>query len=364
MHNQNTKGKLLKKRTELGKLVQDAEDISDKIHNFSFHQFEEKFFNAPNNTLDVYEAFERKIAILNENKQEGTKSTYEDALSSLKKFKNTLSFEDVTSDFLNKYEKWMLDQGRTYTTIGIYLRNLRAIFNIAINVDKIIDREVYPFTKYKFQIPKGSRGKITLSLKEIGLIDRYKGIPNSIQDRSKDFWLFSFYCQGINPKDIFNLKFKQLTNEGFSFKREKTIRTTKEDPIIVHVHLNTKAWEIINKWGNKDKNPDNYIFPYVYMGNSVSERRKSRKNFVDLVNDHIRSICKKVGIEKDVTTYVARHSYALAIINQGGTIEELRELLGHKDIKTTQNYVNDIIPSKKHKEYADSLMDFDIDKYK
>jgi integrase/recombinase XerD len=360
MHLPDVKGKLLKKRRELDQIVQEAEEVGSQMTFFSFHQFEELFFNAPDDFLNVYEIFDKKIEALKQDGRIGTSDNYADSKASLMKFKSNLSFHDVTPEFLNKYERFMLDEGRSLTTVGIYLRPLRAIMNQAIK-DKIINPEFYPFRKDKYKIPTGKKGKVALNEKELSLLLNYVPIPYSSEDRSKDFWFFSYLCNGMNFKDIFNLKYHQLENDHFTFIREKTKLTTKDAPIVVDVQLTDNVRRIIKKWGNKDQNPENYVFPFVNKELTEEARKKARKQFIRLTNQYLKSISTGVGISKEVTTYVARHTFAYVVINKGHSIETLRELLGHSDIKTTQNYISDIIPPKKKKEIANSLLDFTVE---
>ncbi len=357
MHSADAKGNLLKSRRELDQIVQDAERIVMQMASFSFHQFEELFFNAPDDLHNVYEAYDIKMEELHREGREGTRNSYADSKASLKKFKSNLNFTDITSDFLNRYEKFMLEEGRSPTTVGIYLRPLRALMNQAIQ-NKIISPDIYPFRKDKYKIPIGRKGKVHLSEEELTAFFEYKPIPYSTEDRSKDFWFFSYWCNGMNFKDIFNLKYAQIKDDNFKFIREKTKLTTKDAPITVDVQLNKYSINIIEKWGNQNRNPDNYVFPFVNTEKSEEDRLKARKQFIKLTNKHLKRICLKIGIEKDVTTYVARHTFASIVINKGHSIEVLRELLGHSDIKTTQNYIKDIIPPSKKKEIANSLLEF------
>ncbi|RCW31959.1 site-specific integrase [Marinilabilia salmonicolor] len=361
MHLPDVKGKLLKRRRELDQIVQEAEEVGSQMTSFSFHQFEDLFFNAPDDSLSVYDAYDRRIQILEQEEREGTRDNYEDSKVSLQKFKKNLSFYDVTPDFLNSYEKYMLEAGKSPATVGIYLRPLRAIMNQAIQ-DKVISNDSYPFRKDKYKIPTGKKGKVALNEEELSLLLNYKPVPFSNEDRSFDFWVFSYLCNGMNFKDIFNLRYYQIEDDHFTFKREKTRLTTKDAPIFVDVQLTDYSRKIIEKWGNKDRNPQNYVFPFVNTEKTEKSRKNARKQFIRLTNHYLKRICTKIGIQKEVTTYVARHTFAYIVITRGYSIEVLKELLGHSDIKTTQNYTNGIIPPKTKKAIANSLLDFTIEK--
>jgi len=82
----------------------------------------------------------------------------------------------ITPVFLNQYEAWMLNNGRSTTTVGIYLRSLRTIYNKGIEAG-IVDKESYPFKKGKYQIPAGRNIKKALTIGEIQKIFEYPVKP-------------------------------------------------------------------------------------------------------------------------------------------------------------------------------------------
>ncbi len=55
---------------------------------------------------------------------------------------------------------------------------------------------------------------------------------------------------------------------------------------------------------------------------------------------NLKNIVRKTGITKHVYPHILRHSYATHFLEAGGNIVMLRDLLGHKDVKTTQIYVH------------------------
>lgn len=82
-----------------------------------------------------------------------TAVNYQTSFYAIAKFRGNLRFSDITVTYLKEYEQWMLQQDYSKTTIGIYIRSLRAIFNEAAE-NKIIKKEkCYPFGKRRYQIP-------------------------------------------------------------------------------------------------------------------------------------------------------------------------------------------------------------------
>ena len=62
--------------------------------------------------------------------------------------------------------------------------------------------------------------------------------------------------------------------------------------------------------------------------------------FIASINDWMRKIRKQLGIEKNVTTYVARHTFSTVMKRSGASTEFIQEALGHTNIKTTESYLD------------------------
>ena len=132
---------------------------------------------------------------------------------------------------MNEYESWLLNQNISKTTVGIYLRPLRALFNEAIE-DGIIKREkCYPFGRRKYRIPASKNIKKALDLTDIKKIYYYECDPETASEqRARDFWLFSYFANVMNPKDIACLKYKNINDCYIVFDRSKTERAMRSDP--------------------------------------------------------------------------------------------------------------------------------------
>lgn len=140
-------------KIEIGKIQTDAQKIIDDLKDFDFDKFEKKVFRETYSSNDVFYYYNSKIQDLNSEERISTASNYNCSLNSLRKFWETksktakeLPFQKISVQFLNEYEKWMHLNNNSETTIGIYLRPLRAMFNQAIE-DKLIDKDNYPFGK-------------------------------------------------------------------------------------------------------------------------------------------------------------------------------------------------------------------------
>lgn len=337
----------------------DAIEVADKIKVFSFDKFKNAFFGNSSNsekTDDVYKNLDIYISTLKSEGKVSTASIYESTFKSLKRFKKKLIFEEVTVKFLNDYEKWMLNSGNSITTVGIYLRSLRAIFNQAID-NGIVGKEIYPFKKKLFQIAAGRNIKKAISLQDIHKIFDFPTISRSSTDKAKDFWMFSYMCNGLNVKDICRIKWRDIDGDKLTIIRAKTANTSKSNQKFITIILNDKALEIIEKWGTI-KNLNSYVFPILEDNPTPQRERELVQHFTKFINKYMKRIGKELGFEKPLTTYVARHSFSTVLKRGGVSIEYISEALGHSSLKTTESYLDSFEDSKK-REYANLLTKFD-----
>lgn len=330
-----------------------AIEVTKQLSIFTFAKFEEIYFENRDATNSVFFAFDKYINDLREEKRIGTAVSYECAKASLQNFKNDLKFADVTPAFLKKYENWMVTNEKSRTTVGIYLRSLRAIFNMA-NIDK----SLYPFgeAKHKYSIPTGRNIKKALTLEEIGKIFHYEAIEGSMKKRAKDYWIFIYLCNGLNVKDLCLLKYKNIQGNILTYERAKTKRS-KNNVEKITVSLKQEAKLIISKWGQVSFNPETYVFPHLQKGITADMERKIVYNVTKCANKYMKQIAKELGLDKKVTTYFARHSFATVLRNSGASTEFISEALGHSDIKTTQSYLAGFEQDTIHKT-TDALINF------
>jgi integrase/recombinase XerD len=141
----------------------------------------------------------------------------------------------------------MLKEKKSITTVGIYVRCLRKIYNNAIKQGVIKKDEHYPFTGDYYIIPKGRNIKKALNKNEIAAIFNYEPISGTLEDRARDFWILSYLCNGANMKDILKWKEKNIDGEYIPFIRSKTKRTTKGDPKIITCYVNDYVRIILRK---------------------------------------------------------------------------------------------------------------------
>jgi len=335
-----------------------AEDFDYSIYYKKFPILKEQP-SRPGTIASVYISY---IKTLLQEERIGTATKYRDSYSSIKKFSGDCLFTEITKNYLVRYENWMLKKGKSITTIGMIIRSLRAVFNEACEMRIIKKESCYPFGRRRYVIPTGRNIKKALSLEEITSIYNYAP-ANKMEERAKDFWFFCYFSNGMNPKDVAYLKFKNIQDGYLMFSRVKTKGTTRHDPKTITVYMSEDLYRIIDKWGNKSKAPDDYIFPIMDDSLNPLEQYRLVPAFTQFINDQMAKIGENLGIERKITTMYCRHSFSTQMKLMGASTEFIQEALGHMDKKTTENYL-DSFGKETKKEFALKLAQFNSSNHK
>lgn len=361
---------------EYNRIVNIANDVINDLPQFSFNQFEEKYANKPGSWDNVFAAFWSHIQDLKNENRFGYASSFESTLRAVKEFHTGKLFEfnprkdkvenrakeylsgkplhfiDITASWLKRFEKHIQDQEKSKSTIGIYMRNIRVLFNLAIKKHK--SKAEYPFTDYK---PKTADGrKIALTAHQISLIANYK-TEHPQEQLYKDLFMFSFFGNGINLSDIARLKYSNIKDGEICFIREKTKNENRKE-ITLHIPVTKNLQAIINEHGTRAIGHDAYIFPILRPEWSEVRKYAEIKQLTKQINKYIRRVAHAVDINEPISSYTARHSWATISKNSGASTEYIKEALGHSSVLVTDKYLKSFEKStrKEHSEKIENLI--------
>lgn len=348
-------------------LLQDIEGRAAKIvgaMNFlDLKTFERKFNRRSGAGSDVFYHFSEKIEQCIKDQGIGNAENYENAVKSFKEYikegrggnPKKLLFAQVNEEWLVEYEKFMVSNGRSLTTVGIYTRALRTVFHRAIDEGEV-DKELLPFGRNKYVVPASRKKKSALKGSELSLL--FNARPeNGHQKKARDFFFLSYTLSGMNLSDIAKLRWKDVEGEYLRFVRAKTAKSTRGDQMEVSIPISSYARTMFDLYGTTNHNPSSLIFRIHVDGESIKENRRRQKNFGRYINQHIGILAKSLGIDRKVSYQMARHSFATTAIRKGLAMEFVSEALGHKDLKTTQDYFQGFEDETK-KEIAEKLLNF------
>lgn len=329
---------------------------------FSFEAFNRAFNKKTDLQKDVFTLFEEYISLLKGRGQIGTADSYTYAKGSFKTFleyknRKRLSFGDITPEWLQEYEDWMLskDNAKSITTVGIYCRCIRRIINNAIE-EGIFNRDFYPFGKNKYQIPAARNIKKSLSRQEIKKVIEYQPKTKG-EEKAKDLWYFSFLCNGLNFKDIVNLQYNNINYNRIEFIREKIKRTTKRNSLPIVVNIMPEIDQLINKWGVKPIEKSAYIFGFISSDDDEEQRAKKMHQARKVTNKNLKKIGEKLKLPMELTHGVARYCWATLMKQKGVPESFIGEGLGHKNSETTKHYLSSFDDETRAK-YQEHLTNF------
>jgi integrase/recombinase XerD len=343
------------KQSKLNALHEKAKEIVALNPFVDFETFENQL-TSKGGFKDPLGLFQSYIDELDEAGRIGSRDSYKQALSCFQEYADQkhngkLSFAMITGPWLMRWERWMLERGRSVTTVRIYAISLRRVFNLAIQRWKYITSDIYPFGEDKYVIPSSPGRKLALTEDQKNSLLKFATL-NITARKGVDFWIFSYFCNGMNMADVCHLRSQDLPDGLVIFNRTKTIFTQRRKKPVV-VISRKEIQEIIERWGNKSAAPSSYVFPVLREGLNPAQVKDRIHDFINEVNEGLAIACEALKLPK-ITSYSARHTYATIIRNKGASVEFIQEALGHSDTKTTQSYLDSFDLDTKRK-YSNML---------
>lgn len=267
----------------------------------------------------------------------GNRLIYKSSYNSIKVFTNgnlEIPFSSIDVAWLNKYEKWLRSKENKETTMSLLFRTLRSAYNKAIKA-KCARKSEYPFNEFKISkfdtstqkraIAKTDILKFTTNVTPIG--------KQQYTQLSQDIFIFSYLCGGINFTDVANLTTANIMEgKRLHYIRQKTGK-------LIKLGLSEKAMQIIEQYAPESKG---YLFPILDINIHKTPLQKQNRihKMLGKVNKNLKLLAAELGVEANLTTYVARHSFASVLKKSGVATSIISESLGHSSEKVTQIYLD------------------------
>ena len=253
-----------------------------------------------------------------------TSETYTATLKSFMSFRDDqdVPLDGISSDLMLLYEAYLKAKGVRMNTISFYMRNLRAVYNRA--VEKGLTPQNNPFRHVYTGVDKTVKRAIPIksikALKELDL-----SLKPSLAF-ARDMFLLSFYTRGMSFIDMAYLKKSDLKNGILTYRRRKTGQE-------LSIKWEKCMAEIIAKY---PENKTEFILPII---KEPGNERKQYDNALHLVNYHLKDLSEMLQLQRPLTMYVARHSWASAAKAKNVPLSVISEGMGHDSEATTQIYL-------------------------
>lgn len=325
IQDKNTRAERMKANSELLNIVDDIQDLYDKVKGrvdtfISASRLKELYLKGESKTdITLNQCFHQFIAL----KSGRTAEIYIATLDKIEKYYgNSIYFDDVTFNWLERFDHALsiepimrqdkvIKTGLEVNARSIHFRNIRAVFNYAIN-NELIPLNLYPFRRFK--IKREETIKRSVEVEKLRQLFLFNGNESQLWARDIAFIIFGLI--GINTKDLYNLS--EITDRSISYKRAKTKR-------IYTITLEPEIKEI--------------LFKYKSDSGLVFKDQIELKSFGVKINKHLKAICTALGYDK-MTTYSLRHSWATIAAELDIPKETIAAALGHTDKSITNVYIN------------------------
>jgi len=286
-----------------------------------------------NNNSEFFEVANHLIEKYKLSNKTRTRKKADSICEKIRKFtgRQKLLFEDITQDFLHKYEIFLANKMKNkVNTINKDLRFIRRVINEGYRLS-LISQDSNPFNNYILKTEKTI--KQFLSEKEIEKIENLNLDDAPKQAIHRDMFIFSCYTGGLRVSDTLLLQWKSLEKTHIYLSIKKT-----DTPL--SIKLPDRSIEIIDRYRIKKTNKS-FIFPILDEGLDLDknpEVEQAISNATALINKNLKIIAGKAKIEKNLTFHVARHTWATRALRKGISIDKVSKLMGHSAIKETQIY--------------------------
>jgi integrase len=231
-----------------------------------------------------------------------------------------IPFEDIDCNLMQRFELWLTNRGISRNTVSCYMRSLRAVYNQA--VERGLTTQKKPFVNVYTGIDKTVKRAVNEDI--IVKLTNFNLLYFRELDLARDLFLFSFYMRGISFVDMANLRKSNVQKGYIVYTRSKTRKK-------MVVRIEPCMQKIIEKYRSLTFN--DYLLPVITSENSdYASKLRS-------YNKRLRRISEMLGLEKTLSSYVARHTWATIALRRGISIEIISEGMGHENEATTRIYL-------------------------
>lgn len=248
-------------------------------------------------------------------------STRQNRMSTIQwveKLFTNIRLNDMKIDFVPMFVKKLKKENLSNNTIIKHLHHLRIYIHRAVKQKKLDSTWL---ANDIFQLKADPHHHTFLTADEVALLSKmdtslYK---SSFQEVHRAF-LFACYT-GLRFSDIFQLQASHIVKKEKKYWVElRMIKTKTYIQIPIELLYQGKGFLLIRPLLKRRKGK------LFHLKNNTESNRILKK------------ICQEVGITKNVSFHVARHTSGTQLLYHGCSLEVVQKLLGHSNVRTTQIY--------------------------
>lgn len=301
---------------------------------------------ADDEAADFFEAGRLHLADLEKQGRVGRYRRIKATLGKLERFAGApLPFDRFTVTLLTDFETHCLtDLGNKQSSVATNLRDLRTLYNYAVRRG-LTDGASDPFKR--FTIKKGAPPERTkLSYAEVQAIEALDLEPESLLWHVRNYFLFAFYGAGIRFSDVATMTQARVTEgtdaDGSAVPDRLQFRAGKTGKL-QSVKITPPARRILAHYLDRAEGDDAFVFPLLdgYDLSTPTKLHNAKSSRNALANKYLKKIAALAGIEKPLSTHVARHSFADVARTSGWSMYDIKNALQHSSLEKTERYLKD-----------------------
>ena len=298
----------------------------------SFHNL----YRKPKATADVLSFIKDLEARFEADGRHSYAITFRNACSALRRFNEgrAIRFADLTAKKLEDLERYLKGEGCSPGGIGAYMRTIRVAVNTAIK-EGLMAPDHYPFETerhkgYSMKRLKSQHNPRSLSEADMDKIKAFPVKEHPHLAQSVLLFLFSYFCRGMNFRDMAHLKRSQIQQGRIVYFRGKTgdeFTIPISDPIA----------RILRAFA---EHAGSYLLPILGPAHKTKKQQWHRiQKCLKQFNADLKEVARITGIEVPITSYVARHTFATTWKRKGVDLAIISEAMGHENVNTTRAYL-------------------------
>lgn len=232
------------------------------------------------------------------------------------------SLNSVNSDVIHKYVEYLQVLGKSEATVSRNAASLRGYFTFLVNKGHI---KKNPISEVKVKTAQKKLPEILTGKEVLKLIEQPSGTDyKSIRDKAM---LELLYATGIKVSELIELSLYEV-NVQLGILNLQTAKHNRIVPIYPAA-VKTLTNYIVNVRPAIVSNPEE-----ERLFTNMNGEPLSRQGFWKIVKHY----ATEAKIQKDITPHTLRHSFAAHLLENGADLKDIKEMLGHADISTTQMY--------------------------
>lgn len=280
------------------------------------------------------QAFTRELQRLKAEQKAGSYNKVEGFRRQISDYTNikALNLQDMDLDWFERLAQYFKKLGNIGATAQKKIKTLRAI--VARYSKTPISEELK-----SFKIPEKQPVKRKLSPDELAALEGLDLPEGDKITAVRDLFLLQVYLRGIRVGDLLQARSEDFKDGVFNYSDDKTGKDFS-------IKLINKAQVIIDRYSGKHER----LFPLMRWEpnrmlsafDNKRARMKEKEISTAVVNKYLKMLAVMAGINKPLSSHIARHTFARMAIDKINNPMITMELIGHSSLAIHQRYLNDI----------------------